>query len=412
MSAKKAIKDLPSGVSVLKTVNGAGTEYWRVRLGKKFTGGEVLRRDFSTLASAREWINGPEVSTVKALPATGGILELVEGAKASARSLTPKQIDSASDAFRRLEPFKLTLEEAVTIALRHARPKAGAISFADAVPLFLKAPRKRPLATSTANAYRNSVNMLAADLPKKKTHEVSKADLEEFLQDDEWEPATQAHHLRNLRVFFAWAVKIGHAGLNPCGDIPEPADDKEPGALTADQAAGLLAAAEQDMEMLPGIVLGLFGGLRTSEIRRLTWGEVGDTQIEIKPAKTKTRRRRLVTINPTLQAWLSICRKATGPVAPLDWREGFEGVISRAGYQVGEVKEGEEAKPSWPRNAMRHSYGSFYFAESKNETLTSAEMGNSPAMVFAHYRRVFPAKEVEAFWALRPSPKEAQSENK
>ena len=59
---KSPIAHLPSGVGVLKTVNGHGGEYWRVRLGKRFTGGAVqvmsdkfgsiLARQLSRLASA------------------------------------------------------------------------------------------------------------------------------------------------------------------------------------------------------------------------------------------------------------------------------------------------------------------------------------------------------------------------
>ena len=38
------IAKLPRGVAVFQTVNGAGREYWRVRLNKKFTDLQPVRR--------------------------------------------------------------------------------------------------------------------------------------------------------------------------------------------------------------------------------------------------------------------------------------------------------------------------------------------------------------------------------
>jgi hypothetical protein len=58
----------------------------------------------------------------------------------------------------------------------------------------------------------------------------------------------------------------------------------------------------------------------------------------------------------------------------------------------------------WPHNAMRHSFGSYFFAKSKNENLTASEMGNSPAMVFQHYRALVKDAEATQYWALQPDP--------
>jgi hypothetical protein len=42
---KAAIAGLPSGIGVNKVSNGK-TEFWRVRLGKRFTGGAVVTKHF------------------------------------------------------------------------------------------------------------------------------------------------------------------------------------------------------------------------------------------------------------------------------------------------------------------------------------------------------------------------------
>ena len=55
-------------------------------------------------------------------------------------------------------------------------------------------------------------------------------------------------------------------------------------------------------------------------------------------------------------------------------------------------------------NILRHTFGSYHFALHRNENLTAAEMGNSPAMVFRHYRAVVTSKAAARFWNLLPSP--------
>jgi hypothetical protein len=57
----------------------------------------------------------------------------------------------------------------------------------------------------------------------------------------------------------------------------------------------------------------------------------------------------------------------------------------------------------WPHNALRHSLGSYHYAKFKNENLTAAEMGDSPAVVFKHYRALVEPEEVEAYWKILPS---------
>jgi hypothetical protein len=60
-SVHRIFRNLPSGVGVLKSVNGHGSEFWRVRLGKRFTGDSVQKKDFRSLLEARKWIFGDKL---------------------------------------------------------------------------------------------------------------------------------------------------------------------------------------------------------------------------------------------------------------------------------------------------------------------------------------------------------------
>ncbi len=87
--------------------------------------------------------------------------------------------------------------------------------------------------------------------------------------------------------------------------------------------------------------------------------------------------------------------EALGRVTPFlqnAWHRSLEAIAESAGLVL-------------PPNVLRHSFGRYHFAQRKNENLTAAEMGNSPAMVFQHYRAVVTPEVAARFWSLVPSPK-------
>lgn len=412
---RKVVANLPSGVGVTETVNGNGDTWWRVRLGKRFTGGAILKKDFKTVADAREWIDAHIAQAERTGTETHdglGITELAE----------------AKNAFARLKALKgtpLSLTEAVSYAIKFAAPPAGVLEWFDylvdeikdgkpvmkdgkpvkttiagAITRWLQAMKAKtnPPADSTLATYHVSTRLFANEMAKTRPHQVTKDDILDYILDDDWEPSTQAHHLRNLKVFFMWLHRSRHAGSNPSFDIAEPKDNKPIVALTPKQAADLMAACDDDIA--PSIALGLFAGLRTSEIRRLDWSEIGETEIEIKATKTKTRRNRMVPILPPLVAWLARYKgERVGAVAPRNWREKFEAVTEAAGWRDA------EGESTWPRNAMRHSYGSYRLPDLGDDGKLAHEMGNSPEMIFKHYRKVIGSADVKAFWAIRPDSK-------
>ena len=112
----------------------------------------------------------------------------------------------------------------------------------------------------------------------------------------------------------------------------------------------------------------------------------------MKGSKAKTRKRRVVAISDNLLAWLEPLARAEGPVAPN---------VDAFGEKLKQLADEAEITP-WPHNALRHSFGSFFYARSKNENLTAAEMGNTPQVIFKHYRALVRAKEVELFWKTQP----------
>jgi hypothetical protein len=126
--------------------------------------------------------------------------------------------------------------------------------------------------------------------------------------------------------------------------------------------------------------------------------------IEITKGKAKTRSRRLVPIQPNLQAWLAPHRRESGPVVP------FANVQKQIGWLCDSTAEpakpdGSPAVPAlkWKHNALRHSFISYRLAVVKDENQVALEAGNSPQMVFGHYRQLVAEPDATAWFSIVPT---------
>jgi integrase len=378
------IPKLPSGVSIFRDTSG-DREYWVLRMGKRWTGGQALRRAFSTAGDAiKAW--GQEVSKRDAL-GTGGY------------ELSPAQLGEAIACFRKLEGTGLSLSKAVKLSLKTYRPKTASVPLTDAIQGFLSAQKDRGAATKTIIGYQSFLRLLAEGLsPKINVHEITEKEVRKHLAKYE-KPASRNATIRHLRAFFRWTAKRGWREDDPTEHIDKIREiDDAVSILTVPQVRKLLAACTVDEEcrpLLASIAIDLFAGLRTGELAVLEWENIhligSQRFIEVAARKAKTRQRRIVSISDNLAAWLMPVTQVTGPVVPAAYRERHERLQALA-----------KLTP-WPRNVLRHSFGSYHLAFHKNEALTAAEMGNSPAVIFQHYRALVTPEAAEKFWKLCPA---------
>ena len=94
----------------------------------------------------------------------------------------------------------------------------------------------------------------------------------------------------------------------PEGRIPR----RDVGIFTSDEMTILLENALDGFK--PFLAIAAFAGLRTAEVERLDWSDVGSQYIRVRGSSSKTGAHRLVEIQPNLQAWLTRLRKQSGPV--------------------------------------------------------------------------------------------------
>ena len=146
-------------------------------------------------------------------------------------------------------------------------------------------------------------------------------------------------------------------------------------------------------EFLPWVALIAFGGVRHEELHKgLAWEAVdfhAGTLI-VPAAIAKTGRKRKTAMPDNLRAWLAPYAGRRGPIFARD-PDARIGKLSAA------------AGVPWRRNALRHSFGSYRMEAVKNAGQVSLEMGNSAAVVLAHYFEIVDAKAASAYWNLRPA---------
>ena len=58
----------------------------------------------------------------------------------------------------------------------------------------------------------------------------------------------------------------------------------------------------------------------------------------------------------------------------------------------------------WPVNAGRHSFGSYWLAKHQDTAALALQMGNSPQIVFEHYRELVKPVDAELYWKIAPAP--------
>lgn len=225
--------------------------------------------------------------------------------------------------------------------------------------------------------------------------EITPTEIQEFITRNGWKPQTRLNNLIDVQTFFSFAVKWKYCADNPAKMVERPRrDEAPPGILTVAQARALMETCQRcEPTLIPTLALCLFAGVRPEEARRLDWDNVRADFVEVPSHKAKTRRRRLVPISLQLRAWLDLGRAVEGQLPAVNYVNKFNRV-----RRLAEVFDG------WPSDAMRHSFASYHLAKHRNENETAQIMGNSPQMIYGHYRELVMPAAADSFFAILPQP--------
>ena len=313
----------------------------------------------------------------------------------AAFSISDRLRAEAVECSEKLAAVGHTLTGATNFFIDHLRAQQRSISVADAMERLIASRKSAGRSERYCHDLRLRLSRFAKDFAKAMVGTITASEIDGWLSGLAVAPGTRNTFRRDLRTLFSYCEKHGYCQTNEAKKTERAKDvDKPAGILTVEQATALLEACDDDV--LPYIAISLFAGLRAAEVQKLDWSEVDldSGHIEVTAAKAKSAKRRLVPIAENLAAWIRPFAKIRGPVTPSTaFRKRLDCVKARAGLQ------------KWPHNAMRHSYGSYRVAHCHDAPRVSLEMGNSPRMVFDHYRELVKAKEAVRYWKIAPARK-------
>ena len=334
---------------------------------------------------------------------------------ATGREATHRDIEILQHCEDLVRPFNIALVAAVE-EWATARRSAPTVALSEAVRFYAtNGPDRFPDRTTTqvadefiaslasrgvSSIYVTSARSHLAKFTAKvngKIAEVTVADINQYLTGlKRLSPVSKNGIRRNVVTMFSFAKKQSyiHPDRKTAAELSEKFKEAETDIeiFTPEEMGRILLAAHS--RILPFLAIGAFAGIRSAEIHRLEWQDIkwDRGHIEIAGKKAKTAARRLAPLTDNLKAWLMPWREATGPIVP----------ISDSAGALGDVAVKARIPGGWRQNALRHSFISYRVAETGDVPRTSLEAGNSPKMIFRHYREIVDGDAAKAWFSIMP----------
>jgi integrase len=361
--------------------------------------GRRIRRTFGTLEKARE-----EAQL---------IARKIQEGQSYMNDLHPLQREALLASERLVSPFNLPVVTAVDEYAR-CRQMLGDVPLMSAVTDFLRRTKGVQLGSKVPEVMKEFLAAKAQD--KMSPHyqkqlffalrkfsaefdgeilSIQSSDIDRWLRKLYSKPVTRNSVLRCIKVFFSFAKSRSYlppseataAELVPMTKT----GDTETGIFTPTDIQRLLNAATTDVAAL--VAIGAFAGLRAAELRRLDWSAIDLERriITLRANQAKTASRRIIPISDNLAQWL-----AKFP------RKGL--VVPTSKVPVEATALAKKLRISWPHNGLRHSYISYRIAKVKDAAKVALEAGNSPDIIFKHYRELVTEEAAETWFSICPSP--------
>ena len=385
------------------TVGGVRVKCYSGRDGRWFVTYSIAGKRRTEAFRTREAANGraTEVATD------------VHNQKAAAKTLSGKDLDAYLYSVNALAALSVPLSSAIHEYVA-ARKKLRGASLNEAVEFYcnqnlVDLPQKTiaEIGEEMIEAKRRDgrSEQYIRDLGKRLPHvskafpgpiiQVTRAKLEEWLRSLPLGPKSRNNYRSFIVTLWNFAKQCGYLPRDRSTEADSLSRAKDTGSeigiFRPDDLATLLKHA--DSNLVPFLTIGAFTGLRHAEILRLEWEDIRFAQgfVEVKAKKAKTAQRRLVPIQPNLAAWLAPYHERTGKICP--W--------VRIGRTASTLAKNLGLR--WPDNVLRHSYASYRLAQCQDAAKVALEMGNTPAMIFRHYRELVTPQEAATWFSIEPS---------
>lgn len=208
-------------------------------------------------------------------------------------------------------------------------------------------------------------------------------------------------HRTRIVTLFRWARMRGLLPLDIVTAAERTAAAREHrveiGLVTAEQLRRAFelvsekAPKEQRARYIAALALAAFAGLRRAEVHGQDWRDIDLDRalVRVTAAKPNTPARRLIPLGKAAVQWLTPVREKSGPVCTNLAIDRIRDICRTAHLDLAD-------------NGLRHSFISARVGVTSNVPEVALEAGNSPAMIFAHYRELLRKDEAEAWFSVFP----------
>jgi len=209
--------------------------------------------------------------------------------------------------------------------------------------------------------------------------DVTSADIDAWLRSLKVSPMSRNSMLVTVNILFSFALEQNYlpegrpTASSQLRKVKVP--DSEIGIFTPEEFSRIIHAAPD--RLIPLLAISAFAGIRSAEIARLDWSAVDLDRriIEVRAGQAKTASRRVVPITDNLASWLAPLPRRCRVVPSCTQHKEITALAKSLGIP-------------WPRNVLRHSFISYRIAIVKSADQVALEAGNSPAIIFRHYREL------------------------
>jgi site-specific recombinase XerD len=209
-------------------------------------------------------------------------------------------------------------------------------------------------------------------------------------------PLSRNNYRAVLHSFFEYATASARAWCprNPLADLePEQFASRKPKAYKPEDAAKLMQTALESMpEILPAMALGMFAGLRTSELLEIDLASLTLEEDEFRVEDEHKTGARMAPFTAACKAWVFAQKRRKGKLwtkCPRTFVDERQKLFALAGVE--QIK-----------NGARDSFISYRCAETKDIAKVADECGNSVGTIKKHYRQIVSAAAAAKYFAIRP----------
>ena len=305
--------------------------------------------------------------------------------------------ESFAQAHAKLAGRAVSLTDAVDFYLEFHRDHAGDKTFLELVADFTAGRRAMGVSSNYVHNIKRQLDRLALAYAGRKLPVFRTPDLDKWLGSQPWHPITK-NDVRKICITFGnWAKANGYLPAGRPTEFDGMIAYKEPPTKIAiyspaDLRTILDTVQANRPDLLPWVACAAFIGARVSELTTLCWENINFERgfIEVASHKVRTKARRLVPLHDALRAWLHPLKQKCGPITDYaDPRGAFDRVMAETEV---ELKD----------NGFRHSYITYRVAQINDTARVALECGNSPEVIFAHYRELVGPDEAAAWFATMP----------